>query len=73
MGQITVQLNGEPHATSSASISELIQELKLNSDHVIVEHNLAVLKAINHNHTPLNTGDVIEIIRYIGGGQKIIY
>ena len=70
MGTINIQLNGEKNQTSNSSVMALLSELNLNPEHVIVEINGTVLNKNTIINQPIKSNDTIEIIRYIGGGQK---
>jgi len=46
----------------------LLNELGLKEKLVVVELNREIIKREAIDGTPLNDGDVVEIMRYIGGG-----
>ena len=69
MGTINIQLNGEK-ANQQFTVMALLSELNLNPEHVIVEINGTVLNKNTIINQPIKSNDTIEIIRYIGGGQK---
>ncbi len=64
-----VTLNGEPRdVRDGISVAELIAELSLNGRRIAVELNEAVLPREDYGARALSSGDVIEIVHFIGGG-----
>ena len=47
---------------------DLLQHLNINKETVVVEHNLKILKRAALSEARLEMGDVVEIIRFVGGG-----
>jgi sulfur carrier protein len=47
---------------------DLLQHLNINKETVVVEHNLKILKRAGLSEARLEMGDVVEIIRFVGGG-----
>ena len=67
---LSLQLNGsrvEVPATVT-TIAELIRHLQLEQKLLIVEHNEQVLTKHAHAEAQLSSGDVIEIVHFVGGG-----
>ena len=64
-----VMLNGEP-ATLPAplTIAELLAHLDLDARRVAVELNETVVKRALYDQTPVNAGDAVEIVNFVGGG-----
>ena len=54
--------------TSAATVAELLSELEVTPGRVAVEQNLTVLKRDSLASTPINEGDTLEIINFVGGG-----
>jgi len=52
------------------NLSELLDQLKVQPDRVAVEVNLRVIHRQQYNQVPLNEGDQIEIIGFVGGGHS---
>jgi len=65
---MNIQLNGEVHSTSCSTVSQLVAELGLDSQWVVVERNLTVPEKSSWSNTPIEEGDQIEIVRFLGGG-----
>ena len=51
-----------------ATAEDLLQHLNINKETVVVEHNLKILKRSVLPEAKLEVGDVVEIIRFVGGG-----
>ena len=65
--QITV--NGEPHdVPDGITVRGLVENLGLTDGPVAVERNREVVPRADHPSTALGVGDVIEIVRFVGGG-----
>jgi len=67
---LSLQLNGSRVEVPSTvtTIAELIKHLQLEQKLLIVEHNEQVLKKSGHATAELNSGDIIEIVHFVGGG-----
>jgi sulfur carrier protein len=66
---ISIQLNGKQQAFDrQTDIASLLDMLNVPHDSVIVEHNRNVLHRADFEHTVINDGDKIELIRIVGGG-----
>ena len=62
-------LNGKEITYSTAStIGQLLCEKEINPSHVVIEVNRAILDRDLFDTTPIQTGDVIEVLRFVGGG-----
>lgn len=68
---MTIRLNGEPHELAGPmTISDLLARLGIDPRRVAVEHNLRILKRDKYGETPIAEGDEIEIVNFVGGGEK---
>lgn len=66
---IQIRLNGDRHELAGASdIHALLAELGLDPRMVAVERNRLVVKRAAYQGTPVNDGDEIEIVAFVGGG-----
>lgn len=63
-----IQVNGEDRQVEAATILALVQELGLDVRKVAVERNLEIVPRSLHGETPLNDGDRIEVVQFVGGG-----
>lgn len=67
MEKLTV--NGKEHPyTSGMTISSLLAEILGSPGTVVVELNGEIIQRERYDHTPLNAGDMIEIVHFVGGG-----
>ena len=65
--QITV--NGEPRdITPDATIGTVLQSLGLNPKVTVVQRNDDVVPRDEYEVTRLIDGDVLELVRFVGGG-----
>ena len=66
-----ITLNGEPFEVAAPStISALLAQLDIDPRRVAIEHNLVVLKRRAYDHTTIADGDRIEIVNFVGGGER---
>lgn len=64
-----ITVNGEKQAIeNSITVTGLLEELKIDSETVVIERNLDILSRDDHGKTLLEEGDSIEIIRMVDGG-----
>ncbi len=62
-------INGEQRDfTASLTVEQLLQNIGLDPRKVAVERNLEVVPKSRYQATPLDDGDRIEIVHFIGGG-----
>ncbi len=64
-----ILLNGD-HRTiaSSASVADLLSELKIENRYCAVERNGSVVPREQHAACQLQPGDQVEIVTLVGGG-----
>ena len=68
-GKLRITLNGDAHELAGPlTVAELLAQLAIDSRRVAVEHNLVVLKRDAFGSTPLQDGDEVEIVNFVGGG-----
>jgi thiazole synthase/sulfur carrier protein len=66
---ITIVVNGETRATNaSATVTDLLRELGLESGRVAIERNLEILPRPKWQETRVEAGDHYEIVQFVGGG-----
>ncbi len=63
-----LMVNGRDVDFSGGSIVDLISHLGLNGTRLVVERNGAVVHRQDLAETSLNDGDVLELVRFVGGG-----
>ena len=62
-------VNGEERSLEAVTdIAALVAALGLDGRKVAVERNLEIVPRSTYARTPLNDGDRIEIVHFIGGG-----
>lgn len=66
---VSIVVNGDergvPEGTSAA---DLLADLSLNPGAVVVERNREILARDALSSTPLEAGDRIELVHFVGGG-----
>jgi len=63
-----ILLNGEHEDVVSENIDDLVNTLGLVRETILIEHNGTALLRSEWLHTPLTSGDQIEILRVAAGG-----
>ena len=66
-GFVTVNGKQHPH-TAGMTVSTLLAEVLGAPGTVVVELNAAIIPRGAYDETPLNAGDSIEIVHFVGGG-----
>ncbi|HXV67726.1 MAG TPA: sulfur carrier protein ThiS [Nitrospira sp.] len=68
---IHIRVNGEAKDwRRGATVAELLQDLEIKTDRVAVELNLEILDRASFAQRPLEDGDRVEILSFIGGGGE---
>ena len=49
-------------------IQELLDQMQLDCMQLVVEHNNNIIPRQRLAETPLNNGDALEVIHFVGGG-----
>ena len=66
-----MQVNGEQRTVPAGlTVAGLLKELDIRPDRVAVELNMTILDRNEFDRRSLQEGDRIEIISFIGGGQR---
>lgn len=64
-----VTVNGEERAVAGGTtIHGLLRDLSLDRATVVVEHNGQVVTRELLDRVPLEEGDRLEVVRFVGGG-----
>jgi sulfur carrier protein len=64
-----VILNGEPTIVPAPlTVAGLLAHLAIDARRVAVEVNEEVVKRARYDDTPVNAGDAVEIVNFVGGG-----
>jgi len=63
-------VNGKTRTvTDGATITTLLEELQINPLRVAVQLNQRIIRRELYEHTPLSTGDTLDIITFMAGGS----
>ena len=66
-----ITLNGEPFDIDEPlSVTDLLIRLAIDPRRVAVEHNLLILRRQAFEATIVRDGDRIEIVNFVGGGDR---
>lgn len=65
-----LKVNGEERQTKSETVLQLLKELDIIPERVAVEVNLKIIKRADFENYKLHDGDTVEIVYFVGGGQK---
>jgi len=65
---MNLTVNGEKRETGAETLQGLIEELELKPQGVAAEVNLSVISKRDYATCRLKDGDVVEIVRFVGGG-----
>ncbi len=64
-----VKINGKIQKLDRiSSLYEFIMEKKLDLNKIVIEHNYNIVDKNKLSDIPINEGDIIEIISFVGGG-----
>lgn len=63
-------VNGKPmHFRSQPqTVQQLLEHLRIEDRRLIVEKNKQIVDSSRHQEEPLEAGDRIEIVHFVGGG-----
>ncbi len=66
---IKITVNGDTREfDSKSSLDDLLRVLDLDPQMVVVEHNRSIVRRPQLAATPLEDGDSVELIHFVGGG-----
>lgn len=64
-----ITLNGKPHElTGTPTVSEFIKTLSIKANQIAVAVNGEVVRRQDWPQTQVRDGDVVEVVRAVGGG-----
>lgn len=62
-------LNGQEYPwQQDMLISSIISQFQLDPRQVAIEQNLCIVPPSQYTQTYINSGDVLEVVQFIGGG-----
>jgi sulfur carrier protein len=65
---VDVVINGERKQIRGGTLLDLLAELELDPRAVVVEHNRKIVRRVGLGEVPVNEGDAIELVHFVGGG-----
>ncbi len=66
---IKITVNGDTREfDSKSSLNDLLRVLDLDPGMVVVEHNRSIVRRPQLAATPLEDGDSVELVHFVGGG-----
>jgi sulfur carrier protein len=65
---IKLTINGEPREVMASTVLDLIGEMGLQPQGTVVERNAEIVDQASYPGTILADGDVLELVRLVGGG-----
>ncbi len=66
-----IEINGEQRDVPQLlNLKELVEHLKLAPERLAIELNRKVIRRTDWQATALNEGDRVEIVHFVGGGDK---
>ncbi|MEQ8330958.1 MAG: sulfur carrier protein ThiS [Longimicrobiales bacterium] len=66
---IRVRLNGaDREVAPDLTVRGLLESLDLRPELVVVERNREILDRKAYAHTPVEEGDTLELVHFVGGG-----
>ena len=66
---IEVTVNGDVREVEPGlSVTQLLERLGLQPRLVVVEHNREILDRARYDGTPVQAGDSLELVHFVGGG-----
>ena len=63
-----VKINGEEKEIAGKNLLEYLKEAGFEPERVVVERNLDIIPKDELGNTIIQDGDVIEVLRFVGGG-----
>lgn len=67
--ELALMVNGEARRVPApATVKDLLDRLGLDPREVVVELNRRIVRRPEHTQTPLQDGDAVELVHFVGGG-----
>lgn len=63
-----IKLNGNITEIPSTDLAGLVRDRGLDPSCLVVEHNRVVVRQEDWATVPLNEGDEVELLNFVGGG-----
>lgn len=69
MSEVAVRVNGEElRLPEGASVASVLERLAIATPRVAVERNREIVPKASYATTALASGDVLEVVEFVGGG-----
>lgn len=66
---ITVRVNGRQRdVPAGGTVTDLLASLELRPELVVVERNREIVERARYAHEPVEAGDTLELVHFVGGG-----
>jgi thiamine biosynthesis protein ThiS len=65
---VKLTINGQDREVAAATVFSLLEELGLHPQGTVVERNREIVEPSAYRDTHLSEGDVLELVRLVGGG-----
>jgi thiamine biosynthesis protein ThiS len=66
---ISVHVNGqEREVAAGGTVTDLLASLDLRPELVVVERNREIVERAHYPHEPVEAGDTLELVHFVGGG-----
>jgi len=65
---MSLRVNGKDREFGGTSVMDLVGELGLAGKNIVVELNGTIVHREDYGETALSGGDIVEIVRMVGGG-----
>jgi len=65
---LKITINGEQRQVAASTVLDLLEELRLQPKRMVVEQNGVIVQRDSFGDTRLSEGDVLELVRLVGGG-----
>ena len=69
MDLMNLTINGENQSSSAETVGALVAQLGMKPDRVAIELNREIVPRDQWPQTPLQDGDRLEIVHFVGGGS----
>ena len=69
MDAMNLTINGQNQISSAETLAVLVEGLGMKPDRVAIELNREIVPRDHWATTPLNDGDRLEIVQFVGGGS----
>lgn len=67
--KITITLNGaEMEVDAGQTLGQLVDARGLERRMIAIEYNGEIIPRLDYDDTPINEGDVLEVVHMVGGG-----